>query len=160
MAVQAGGQMFTRAATRFSRGQSGLTLIELMIVILIIGVLAGIIAINLNGVVANAKINSMKRTLADLQSGVNAFAVKKDGDFPTATGGAGALVANAADRDGKRFVESYVHNLPGTVCTDWGIACASGTWSVSANGKAYFTDGTTYWYLPDSVTTSGTITPP
>jgi prepilin-type N-terminal cleavage/methylation domain-containing protein len=147
------------------RGDEGLTLIELMLVVLVIGVLAGVIAVNLNGVVANAKINSMKGTLSALQTAVDTFSANKDGKFPTATGNAGAISAAAADNNGKTFVEAYVHNLPSTVCTDWGVTCTgvSPSWSVSANGKAYFTDGAgtpNYWYLPTNVTASGTTTAP
>ena len=79
------------------RVDEGLTLIELMLVVLVIGVLAGVIAVNLNGVVANAKINSMKGTLTSLQTAVDTFAANKDGKFPTASGGAGALLV-ALDR--------------------------------------------------------------
>jgi hypothetical protein len=55
--------------------------------------------------------------------------------------------------------------MPSTVCTDWGVTCSAGTpsWSVSANGKAYFTDGAAtpnYWYLPTAVTAAGTTTAP
>ena len=154
-----------KAVRALRRGEEGLTLIELMLVVLIIGVLAGVIAVNLNGVVANAKLNSLKGTLSSLQTAVDAFAANKDGKFPTATGGAGAVSATAADNNTKTFVESYVHNLPSTVCTDWGVTCGAGTpsWSVSANGKAYFTDGAavpTYWYLPNAVTATGTTTAP
>lgn len=147
------------------RDERGLTLIELMLVVLIIGVLAGVIAVNLNGVVSNAKLNSMKGTLSGLQTAVDTFAANNNGKFPTAGGAAGAVVATSADSNGKTFVESYVHNLPSAVCNDWGVTCAAGTpsWSVSANGKAYFTDGAAtpdYWYLPNSVTAAGTTTAP
>jgi len=147
------------------RDERGLTLIELMLVVLIIGVLAGVIAVNLNGVVANAKLNSMKGTLTALQTAVDTFAANKDGKYPTATGGAGVILGTAADNNGKTLVESYVHNLPSTVCTDWGVTCTgvAPSWSVSANGKAYFTDGAgtpNYWYLPSSVTATGTTTAP
>jgi len=149
----------------FRNDDEGLTLIELMLVVLVIGVLAGVIAVNLNGVVANAKINSMKGTLSALQTAVDTFAANKDGKLPTATGNAGAITAAAADNNAKTFVEAYVHNLPSIVCTDWGVTCtgASPSWSVSANGKAYFSDGAgtpNYWYLPTSVTASGTTTAP
>jgi prepilin-type N-terminal cleavage/methylation domain-containing protein len=149
----------------FRSSDEGLTLIELMLVVLVIGVLAGVIAVNLNGVVSNAKINSLKGTLTSLQTAVDNFAANKDGKYPTASGAAGAISASAADNNSKTFVESYVHNLPSTICTDWGITCGAGTpsWSVSANGKAYFTDGAltpTYWYLPSAVTTTGTTTAP
>jgi general secretion pathway protein G len=157
--------MTRRLIARLHRDDEGLTLIELMIVVLILGVLAGVIAVNLNGVVANAKINSLKGTLSGLQTAVDTFAANKDGKYPTATGNAGAISAAAADNNAKTFVESYVHNLPSAVCADWGITCSAGTpaWSVSANGKVYFTDGAgtpNYWYLPTSVTATGTTTAP
>lgn len=149
----------------FRHADEGLTLIELMLVVLVIGVLAGVIAVNLNGVVANAKLNSMKGTLSALQTAVDTFAANKDGKFPTATGNAGTVSAAAADNNSKTFVESYVHNLPSTSCTDWGVTCtgAASSWSVSTNGKAYFTDGAAtpnYWYLPSNVTATGTTTAP
>ena len=155
----------TSSMPRTLRSEHGFTLIELLVVVLIIGVLAGVIAVNLNGVVANAKLNSMKGTLSALQTAVDTFAANKDGKFPTASGAAGTISAAAADNNGKTFVESYVHNLPSAVCTDWGITCGTGTpsWSVSANGKAYFTDGAAtpnYWYLPSAVTATGTTTAP
>ena len=159
------GEMIARSARRLHRDDGGLTLIELMIVVLVIGVLAGVIAVNLNGVVSSAKINSLKGTLSGLQTAVDTFAANKDGKFPTATGGAGNVVSTAADNNSKTFVESYVHNLPSAVCADWGITCGAGApnWAVSANGKAYFTDGAAtpdYWYLPNAVTTTGTTTAP
>ncbi len=137
-----------------------------MLVVIIIGVLAGVIAVNLNGVVANAKLNSLKGTLSGLQTAVDTFSANKDGKLPTATGnGPAAISAAAADNNSKTFVEAYVHNLPSTTCLDWGITCAAGTpsWGASANGKAYFTDGAatpTYWYLPTAVTAAGTTTAP
>lgn len=160
-----GGQVIRARLRQLHRGEDGLTLIELMIVVLILGVLAGVIAVNLNGVVANAKLNAMKGTLSGMQTAVDTFAANKDGKYPTAAGGAGVILATAADNNGKTFVESYIHNLPSAACTDWGITCAAGTpsWSVSANGKSYFTDGAgtpNYWYLPSNVTTSGTTTAP
>ena len=152
---------------RFHREDEGLTLIELMIVVIIIAVLAGVIAVNLNGVVANSKINSLKGNLSGLQTAVDAFTTNHTGKYPTATGGAGVILASATDDNGKAFVESYIHAMPSTVCSDWGITCVGGgtqTWEASANGKAFFksTDGTTtlYWYLPDQVTTAGTATAP
>lgn len=149
----------------FRRDERGLTLIELMIVVLIIGVLAGVIAVNLNGVVTNSKLNSMKGNLSGLQTAVDAFATNSNAKYPTATGGAGAIIATAADTNGKTFVESYIHNLPSAVCSDWSVTCGAGapSWNVSANGKTYFTDNAatpTYWYLPDQVTTAGTATAP
>ncbi|OLC57090.1 MAG: hypothetical protein AUH85_04285 [Chloroflexi bacterium 13_1_40CM_4_68_4] len=158
--------MIGRFARRIHAEDEGLTLIELMLVVIIIAVLAGVIAVNLNGVVANAKLNSMKGTLSGMQTAVDTFAANKDGKYPTAAGtGPAAISAAAADNNGKTFVESYVHNLPSTVCADWGVTCSAGapSWSVSANGKAYFTDGAAtpnYWYLPTSVTAAGTTTAP
>src|SRR5207248_5307047 len=99
-----------RKLRAFQQGDEGLTLIELMLVVLVIGVLAGVIAVNLNGVVANAKINSMKGTLTSLQTAIDTFAANKDGKYPTASGNAGAVAAAAADNNAKTFVESYVHN--------------------------------------------------
>lgn len=149
----------------FVHDEGGLTLIELMIVVLIIGVLAGVIAVNLNGVVTNSKLNAMKGNLTSLQTAVDAFATNHTGKYPTATGGAGPIVASSADDNGKTFVESYAHNMPSTLCTDWGVTCGAGSpsWNVSANGKAYFTDGAgtpDYWYLPNNVTAIGTTTAP
>ncbi len=158
--------MIRPVVRRLHHEDDGLTLIELMLVVIIIAVLAGVIAVNLNGVVANAKLSSLKGTLSGLQTAVDTFAANKDGKFPTASGsGPAAISAGAADNNGKTFVESYVHNLPSTACADWGITCSAGTpsWSVSANGKAYFTDGAAtpnYWYLPNNASQTGTATAP
>lgn len=157
----------TQRLRAFGRDDRGLTLIELMIVVLILGVLAGVIAVNLNGVVQNSKLNSLKGNLSGLQTAVDAFAANKSGRFPTATGGAGVIVSSSVDDNAKPLVESYIHNLPSTVCSDWGLICVAGgtqSWELSANGKAFFksTDGATtiYWYLPDQATAGGTPTAP
>src|SRR2546428_9893968 len=89
----------------FNDGDEGLTLIELMLVVLVIGVLAGVIAVNLNGVVANAKMNSLKGTLSNLQTAVDAFAANHTGKYPTATGSAGPIAPATADDNAKPFVE-------------------------------------------------------
>ena len=157
----------TRGPARFRRDEDGLTLIELMIVVVIIAVLAGVIAVNLNGVVANSKINSFKGNLSGLQTAVDAFTTNKTGQYPTATGGAGAIVPGSVDDNGKVFIEGYAHAMPSVVCTDWGLTCVAAgtqTWEVSANGKVFFrsTDGvaTLFWHLPDQVTAAGTATAP
>ncbi len=157
----------SRSSGRFHREEAGLTRIELVIVVIIIAVLAGVIAVNLNGVVANSKLNSLKGNLSALQTAVDAFSTNKTNELPTATGGTGVIVAGTADENGKQFVESYIHAMPSAVCTDWGVSCVTGgsqTWEVSANGKAYFksTTGATtlHWYLPDQVTAAGTATAP
>ncbi len=157
----------SQSSGRFHREEVGLTLIELMIVVIIIAVLAVVIAVNLNGVVANSKLNSLKGNLSARQTAVDAFSTNKTNELPTATGGAGVIVAGTADDNGKPLVESYIHAMRSAVCTDWGVSCVAGgsqTWEVSVNGKAYFksTTGATtlYWYLPEQVTAPGTATAP
>ncbi len=67
----------SRSSGRFHREEAGLTLIELVIVVIIIAVLEGVIAVNLNGVVANSKLNSLKGNLSALQTAVDAFSTNK-----------------------------------------------------------------------------------
>jgi type II secretory pathway pseudopilin PulG len=146
---------------RVFNDEEGLTVVEVTIVLLIGAVLAGVIVVNLNGVVTNAKLNSFRGTLSGLQAAVDAYAFNTDGRLPTATGRDGELLGDALDNEGKAFAAGYTHGIPPTACAEWGLVCGAGrpAWRVNANGKVYFTDGATarmYWYLPGAAHAAGT----
>ena len=62
-----------KKATEKIRVRSGFTMVELMAVIVIIGLLAGVVAINVIGKIDKARVTSTKANLKILQSAVNQF---------------------------------------------------------------------------------------
>ena len=69
----------------------GFTLIELMVVIVILGILAEVIAPRIPGFVNKAKEGKTKGNLGNLRSAMNIYYSDKDGVYPTTTDLAGAL---------------------------------------------------------------------
>ncbi|MHC4132894.1 MAG: type II secretion system major pseudopilin GspG [Planctomycetota bacterium] len=78
------------------RIRSGFTMVELMAVIVIIGLLAGVVAINVIGKIDKAKVTSTKANLKILHSAVNQFKMDT-GRFPTEELGLIELVEQPTD---------------------------------------------------------------
>jgi len=71
--------------------RNGFTLIELVVVIMILGILAGVAAPKLLSVSADATDNGLKQTLSIVRDAIELFAADNGGALPTCTGdGTGA----------------------------------------------------------------------
>lgn len=64
------------------RGNGGFTLIELILVTVIIGILAGMVALNLSGRVQDAQIKAAKGDIATLNSAIDLYALDHNDQFP------------------------------------------------------------------------------
>ena len=73
------------------RNNAGMTLIEIMIVIAVLGTLMGIIITNLAGTQENAKIDQTKLAMAQLSQKLQLYRVD-NGRYPTTDQGLAALV--------------------------------------------------------------------
>jgi len=78
-------------ANRHSNKTSGFTLIEVLVVLAIISILAGIVTINIVNRPSEAKIAATKTTLRALKSAVNVYRTD-NGHVPTMQQGLGALM--------------------------------------------------------------------
>jgi len=71
--------------------RNGFTLIELVVVIMILGILAGVAAPKLLGTSADATDNGLKQTLSIVRDAIELFAAENGGSLPTGSGdGTGA----------------------------------------------------------------------
>jgi general secretion pathway protein G len=93
------------------RGSRGFTLLELMVVIVIIGVLAALIAPNVLSRVGQAKITAAK---TDINSLMNALKIYKldNGRYPSSDQGLQALVAKPTTGTIPDNWKSYLDKLP------------------------------------------------
>ncbi|MDE0186006.1 MAG: type II secretion system major pseudopilin GspG [Candidatus Poribacteria bacterium] len=71
-------------------GESGVTLIELLIVIVILGLLAGVIALNVMPQIDNAKVATSRQDIERLKMALNLYSLQV-GDYPTTEQGLEAL---------------------------------------------------------------------
>lgn len=67
-----------------SKQRNGFTLIELVVVILILGILAGVGAPKLFSTSSDATDNSLKQTLSVIRNGIELHAARNAGQFPNA----------------------------------------------------------------------------
>jgi prepilin-type N-terminal cleavage/methylation domain-containing protein len=111
----------TRVARPRHSAQRGLTLVELLVVIAVLGALAAIVIFNVTGVTGRGTTAACKTDLESLQTAVFAYYEDNNQSFPTAGGGAGSVVM--AD-----VVPVYLHTAP----TNTGAVTIDATGSVSA----------------------------
>ncbi len=64
--------------------RKGLTLIELVVVVMILGILVAIAAPRMVGVVGNATDNSARQTLSVMRDAIDRYATENGGSFPPA----------------------------------------------------------------------------
>ena len=77
-------------------GQSGFTLIEIMVVVIIIGILAAIVAPNVIGRVDDAQITKAKAEISNLENALKFYRLDNF-QYPTSEQGLEALVTKPAD---------------------------------------------------------------
>lgn len=121
--------------------RNGFTLVELMVVIVIIGLLATIVALNVLPSGDTARIQKAKADIATIEQGLELYRLQ-NGTYPTTTQGLGALVTAPAGADAARYqTGGYIKKLPKD---PWGrdyLYAAPGkhgaadVWTLGADGK-------------------------
>ncbi len=103
----------TRRPIRRKRREDGFTLVELMVVIVIIGLLATIVALNVLPSGDTAKIQKAKADIANIETGLEMYKLQNL-TFPTTAQGLPALVSMPAGlADPSRYQKGgYLKKLP------------------------------------------------
>ena len=85
------------------KSNSGFTLIELILVTVIIGILAGMVVLSFGGRVQESQIRAAKGDIATLSTGIDLYALDHNDTYPT------ALDALRVEVNGKR---NYLREFP------------------------------------------------
>ncbi|PCG16011.1 MULTISPECIES: type II secretion system major pseudopilin GspG [Sphingomonas] len=130
-----------RTETKKRRKKNGFTLVELMVVIVIIGLLATIVALNVLPSGDTARIQKAKADIATIEQGLELYRLQM-GSYPTTQQGLQALVSAPPGADAARYqAGGYVKKLPKD---PWGrdyLYAAPGkhgqadVWTLGADGK-------------------------
>ena len=108
---------------RSRRAQRGMTLIEIMVVVIIIGLIGTAVAVNVFGNLAEAKVKTAKSDIAKISEAVDTYKVLR-GRFPSTEEGLGLLVQEKLlkpNKEGKvkdPWDREYVYLSPGQVHAD------------------------------------------
>ncbi len=101
-----------RTETKKRRRRNGFTLVELMVVIVIIGLLATIVALNVLPSGDTARVQKAKADIATIEQGLELYRLQM-GTYPTTQQGLTALVSAPAGTDAARYqAGGYVKRLP------------------------------------------------
>ncbi len=121
--------------------RNGFTLVELMVVVVIIGLLATIVAINVIPSGDTARVEKAKADISTIENGLELYRLQMS-TYPTTSQGLQALVAAPAGADASRYQRGgYVKKLPED---PWGRAYLyaspgqhgeADVWSYGADGK-------------------------
>ena len=105
------------------RRERGMTLIEIMVVIVILGLIASAVAVNVVGQMSKARIDTAKNDVRKIADGVDTYKVLK-GRFPTTEEGLGILIKESIlkpNKEGKLldpWDHEYVYLYPGQAHQD------------------------------------------
>jgi general secretion pathway protein G len=105
------------------RAQRGMTLIEIMVVVIIIGLIGTAVAVNVFGNLAEAKVRTAKSDIAKIADGVDTYKVLR-GHYPTTEQGLGVLIQEKVlkpNKNGKLldpWDHEYVYLSPGQAHAD------------------------------------------
>jgi general secretion pathway protein G len=100
-----------RARRRQQRRQGGFTLIEIMVVVIILGILAAIVAPNVIGRVGDAQISAAKQDLRGIENALKLYRLDNF-SYPTTEQGLEALVAKPADPSIRNWKGPYLDRTP------------------------------------------------
>ncbi len=94
------------------KDESGFTLVELMVVIVILGLLATIVAFNVIPLGDKGKITAAKADIAQIDSALDVYKLQNDA-YPSTADGLQALVSPPADADASKYQRGgYIRKLP------------------------------------------------
>ena len=104
---------------RLHRSRAGMTLVEIMVVITILGLIAAAVAVNVVGQLSDAKIKQAKTDLHTLENCLDLYKVDK-GRYPTTEEGLQAVVAAGKCKAQLKdpWKHDYVYLYPGQVHPD------------------------------------------
>ena len=131
-----------RQQRRRRRREEGFTLVELMVVIVILGLLATIVAINVLPSGDKARVEKAKSDIATIESGLEMYKLQNF-NYPTTSDGLQALITPPAGlADPSRYQKGgYLKKLPNDPWNRPYLYAAPGThgavdvWSFGADGK-------------------------
>ena len=105
------------------RRERGMTLIEIMVVIVILGLIASAVAVNVVGQMSKARVETAKNDVRKIADGVDTFKVLK-GHYPTTEEGLATLIKEnilKPNKEGKLidpWGHEYVYLYPGQTHQD------------------------------------------
>ncbi len=103
-----GRQTSRRVATRL---EQGFTLIEIMVVVIILGILAAIVAPNVIGRVGDAQIQAAKQDIRGVENALKLYRLDNF-NYPASEQGLQALVTKPADPNIRNWKGPYLDRLP------------------------------------------------
>jgi len=139
------------------RKQSGFTLVEILIVVVILGILAAIVVPQFSDASDEAKLSSLVSNLQTIRSQIQLYKIQHNGDLPGAgtasvtdaltkyTTVAGALAATQAPGDG--VYGPYLQKIPTNPFNDSSTITENGT--VGDNGGGWELNTTTGEFYAD-----------
>jgi len=101
----------TRPRRRRPRLQSGFTLIEIMVVVIILGILAAIVAPNVIGRIGDAQISAAKQDIRGIEQALKLYRLDNF-DYPSTEQGLAALSSEPADPNIRNWKGPYLERLP------------------------------------------------
>ena len=104
-------QRARRSAGSRLRHQHGFTLIEIMVVVIILGILAAIVAPNVIGRVGDAQISAAKQDIRGIENALKLYRLDNF-NYPSSEQGLQALVSRPADPNLRNWKGPYIDRLP------------------------------------------------
>jgi len=105
------------------RQQRGMTLIEIMVVVIIIGLIGTAVAVNVMGRLGEAKVSTAKSDIAKIADAIDQYKMMRN-DYPTGEQALDVLIREKflkANKDGKikdPWGREYIYLYPGQVHAD------------------------------------------
>lgn len=106
----------TRLIPRSFRDRRGMSLVEIMVVIAIIGILGSVVAVNVFGFLEDANRSAAKIQIQNLQKGLIAYAAKHKGKYPSSGEGLDAAKKYFENSEVPKdpWDGAYQYTAPGT----------------------------------------------